>query len=375
MRNLTSAIVKKYVPAGLLIITVTAVVFSPLFSLFLADSSLGKHAYQEMLFQVIANNALPGKLSDREIVRKAVYYTRSNIFTLSDSVPYSAKHFEYLIEGIGWCDYLSQVLCRILAAKGISARYIFLMDENNISPHTVAEVCIKGKWVGVDPLFNIIYSDTRGNLFGISEITPHIIPGLSDMLIIKNNRQELYEAITEAYLRTYPLKNPPKISDDFLKEKHILDIIMKLYVNILGERFTDVYQDIYIANTLYKKKTEAEKLWYRARNYDLFGRIDKALPLYTRIIADYPESTYHQRAYIFLSLLLMQKNRFQEAKELLYEFAKIYPDSRWRNDQPFYLARCCEELQDMPNAVKYYTMAKEGRFILEAVQRLNEISH
>jgi len=299
--------VSKIVIRGFLFL-VTVLVFSPLISLICANSSLGRHTYYEISFQVIAKNELPDS-SAEEITRAAVDYTRGHLRLFADSRPYSGKPFDYLIEGVGWCDYQAKVLCKLLAAKGIPCRYAFLMVDENVanSPHTVAEVYIRGKWVVVDPLFGLIYQDDRGERIALEEATPEVVSMLPQMVSIKRHNPEVFECIMAIAERTYPLPYPPQRSDDFLSEKHIFDLIADKYVQIFGIKFAHLYQDIFLNLTAPKIQEPARRLWYKARNYHLYGRKEKAHTLYRQILAQYPNSRYQERTEVFLKELPIQK--------------------------------------------------------------------
>ncbi|MDD4910095.1 MAG: transglutaminase domain-containing protein [Candidatus Omnitrophica bacterium] len=264
-----------------LIAAASVILLSPLISLLFANSSLGRHAYHEVSFQVIAMKELPSSASLEGTIQSAVDYTRSRLgHYFSDSRPYAGKPFDYLVEGVGWCDYQAKVLCKLLAAKGISGRYAFLMvnDDVSSSPHTVAEVYYRGKWGVVDPLHNLIYRNDRGEAVTLEEITA--------------------ETGSPAYL--YPIRHAPVRSDDFLSEKHLFDLIANKYARIFGRAFAVVYQDAYLGMTAPKIKDPAARMLYKARNYHLYGRNEKARLLYRQILSNYPANRFSERAGIFL---------------------------------------------------------------------------
>ena len=358
---------------GCIILIITAVFFSPLISLLFSQSSLGRHLYREISFVVIAGNELPKSASIKELMQSAIDYTRTHLWIFGDSRPYPGKPLDYLIEGVGWCDYHAKILCKLLAIKGIHARYAFLLNKEKISPHTVAEVYVKDKWCGVDPLLDIIYYDEEGQMIELEKVTPAMIARIPSVISIKSNNQDLFEQIVNMAKKTYPLPHLPKRSESFLSEKHIFDFIADIYVKIFGRKFTDFYQDIFIRHYMVTIDDPVERLWLEARNYDLYGRLEKAKPIYRQLLRDYPGSTFRRRTIVFLSQLLIKQQRFKEAGIILQQFLTEYPDGNWKNDCHYYIGLCYEELCDIPNAILYYKRARGARLHLEACRRLSSL--
>ena len=170
---------KRIVPCLSCALTALAliVVLSPFIALVLPDP-WSRHMYHEISFQLIAGNELPETRSPDAIIQSAIDYTRRHLWLFDSQNPYSGKPFDYLVEGVGWCDYHAKVFCRLLAARGLHARYVFLKDQNGISPHTVAEVFISDQWRAVDPFFNLTYSRHDGEHATLETLTPGFVTAL-----------------------------------------------------------------------------------------------------------------------------------------------------------------------------------------------------
>lgn len=335
--------------AGIFTLTV---VLSPFIALAL-PGSWRRHVYHEISFQVIARNDLPHLGSKEELILAAVDYTRARVWIFQDSRPYSGHAFDYLVEGVGWCDYQAKVLCMLLAAAGLHARYDFLKDQDGASPHTIAEVRLRGKWRAIDPFFDLNYLDAAGEWAGLESVTPELVTRLPDVSLIKQVNEPLYRNISDVAQRTLPLRHNPQRSDDFLGEKHIFDFAAATYVKLFGERFANSYQDAYLKRYLPTISDPVDRRWQEARNYHLYQRREKAEPLYRAILTDPSASKYHERSTLFLARLLIRSQRFAEAAATLEAFVQRYPDEHW---QYFQLAFCYEQLGKRQQAIDTYQM-------------------
>ncbi|MBI3320649.1 MAG: hypothetical protein HYZ91_00070 [Candidatus Omnitrophica bacterium] len=328
------------------------------------------HVYHEISFQVLARNELSEARTPEEVVRKAIDFTRRNIWVFPDSQPYSAKSFEYLVNGIGWCDYQAKVLCCLLAARGLHARYAFLIDRDGVSPHTVAEVYLHGAWRAVDPLFSLIFAKETGEWATLEELTPDFIESLPDMVLLGTANPDIHAHILELAKRTFPLPRPPHRSDDFLKEKHPFDGLADAYVAFCGKRFAEWYQDQFLRRHLATIQDPNERLWQEARNYQLYRRFTRAEPLYRALLARELTHTRREQTTLFLSRLLRREARFWEAREVLEAFLQESPQTPWVQ---FQLALCYEGLHDTSQAIAHYEQyqqLRDDKFAPEVLRKL-----
>ena len=212
---------KQIITLGLaMLASLTAVVLlSPLIAL--VNPFWIRHVYSEISFQLIAQTKLSASSEPDAIVQSAVDYTRRHLWIFEDSRPYAGHPFDYLVEGVGWCDYYAKVFCQLLAARGLHARYDFLKDESGVSPHTIAEVYVDGKWRALDPFFNLNYMDETGERATLQAMTPDRVNELPEVLTLEHVNEPLYRNIMEVAKRTFPLPRAPQRSDDFLADKHL----------------------------------------------------------------------------------------------------------------------------------------------------------
>ena len=346
------------------------VVLSPLIALF-APLPLQRHVYHEMAFQLIANRELGHSHAPEEIVNAAVDSSRRRLWLVDNVAPYPGKPFDYLVEGVGWCDYTAKVFCKLLAAKGIHARYVFLRDGRGRSPHTVAEVYLHGQWRVVDPFFSVVYPIGNG-WARLEDITPAMVEALPEIALLKQTKSGFPGTVVSVGKRTFPLPEPPTRSDDFMADKHIFDWVADAYVNVFGSRVADWYQDLFLQRRLAGIPDPVDRLWVQARHYHLFGRLSLAEPCYRRLLALNP-SRYHERTTLFLARMLIWGHHYREARDVLNTYLGTAPDTPWAH---FQIALCDDALHDQPETIRHlYRYLELGgwKYAVQAMARIAQL--
>jgi len=90
-----------------------------------------------------------------------------------------------IIAGSGWCNHQSEACMWFLAKQGIPSRLLFLMNnDNSASHHTIAEAYADGRWIIVDPLFDIEARNAQGGLISRDDVLKNINL-LTDLPIMK----------------------------------------------------------------------------------------------------------------------------------------------------------------------------------------------
>lgn len=77
------------------------------------------------------------------------------------------------------CSEMALLYCGVLSALGILSRKIYLyrniFDEYDL--HATVEVFLNGKWVIMDPTFNVSFSDSQGQFLSAQEIKEYFLSG------------------------------------------------------------------------------------------------------------------------------------------------------------------------------------------------------
>ena len=359
------------VAAGLGITGLAAVLLAPVLALWM-PGTVAQHAYDEFSFALIARRVLPAAGTPEQLIQAATDYSKRHLWLIDNPVPYDGKPFDYLVEGIGWCDYAVKVFGRLLATRGMHVRYAFLKDAQGSSPHTLAEVYVRGKWRVADPFFNLIYKTESGEWPSLEDVTPDFVDRLPQMARLRATTSEAVPNILDVARRTYPLPQPPQRSDDFLRDKNLFDWITDAYARLLGRRFACWYQDQYLRR-LAAIPDPQQRLWYQARHYHLYGRLEEAERAYRALWAQRPVARYAERLPLFLSRLLIRQRRFAEALAVLEEDLREHPGNRWTH---YHLALCYEGAGDRAKAITHferYQTLHGTKFALEASAHLHRL--
>jgi hypothetical protein len=97
---------------------------------------------------------------------------------------------------------------RLLQAQKIKTRMLYLLNaEGTTSPHTIGEAYIEGRWVILDPMFEVIVYNKDGKLISRTDIlkNPDIIknlPVFQERLRDKdvyNNDEKRFNAFIDCY--------------------------------------------------------------------------------------------------------------------------------------------------------------------------------
>lgn len=340
----------------LFIFIIASFLSAPFFSLIL-KASLRDHTYRAIIMHVIAQEETRGIKSDLEITKKLFYYTaKHTLLNPGDLLPYEDKELGYLINGLVYCDYAADILATLCAHKGIPARYAMLMDKDGVSPHTITEVFLDGKWRIFDPAEISYYRTKSGELATLEDLSED-----PDLILENKRMQKIYPAgLPDVYKKMFPLPLPPQRSASKIKRVTPFDRIGFFYYALWGERFLRPYQDLYLRIKTAKMEG-AERLYYLARNYQLVHRTDEAIEKYNGLLKTYPEGKYASRAALFLAFIYMdQKNDYLKAIEVL-ESLIDRPESIYERYALYYIGKCYQVLGENSKAQQYFDLS--GLFI------------
>ncbi len=303
----------------------------PVISLFLPQE-FRDHLYRQLSNRVIADRETAGLTSKEEIAFKLFDFTHNHMFLPKNSTPYPGKPLDYLINGVGWCDYEAKVFNVLLSKKGIPSRYAMLMDKDGVSRHTISEVYLNNRWCVFDPIEYTYFKLANGEYATLDDLSqnPQLIFEHSKLKNLEANNKNAYKACKDWYLSMFPLPMPPERSKVFTNRITIFDKVFDLYVFLFGKAFTNIYQDIYLSKKLLFFKEPDYRLFYAARNYKFYGRRELAINAYTSLLKEFPNSKYCDDSLFFLALLYIDIDRNPDkAISILNKMLQDYPDSEW----------------------------------------------
>jgi len=339
-----------------------AIFLAPFTSLVLSGS-LRDHTYRELIMHVIAVQETRGLSSKSDIAKKLFYYTAKNtLLNPGDVLPYEEKDLGYLINGLVFCDYQADILANLCAQRGIPARYCMLKDKTGVSPHTLTEIFLDGKWRVFDPAQICYYSTATGELATLQDLSqnPDLIFQHKRMQKIKEDSSDTYASLVSVYKKMFPLPQPPQRSSSKIKRISVFDRIGFIYYALGGENFLRTYQDLYLKIRT-KNMTPQQKIYYLARNYQLVQRLAEATAAYHSLIRDYPDSSYFNRAVIFLSFIYSdQKKDYRHAIKTLSLLLKEPRNTPYQKYAWYYIGKSYMSLGRNAEAKAY--LEKSGLF-------------
>lgn len=365
-----------WLPVGL---GVVAVLLAPVWILWCPGAHAWRdHAYRTLLYARIAQHVMPASASVDEEIDRAAEYVQTHLWTPSNSIPYDGKPLDYLVTGVGWCDYLAKTFVNLLGVRGIPSRYAMLLQANGNSPHTVAEVQTGGRWGAYDVLFGVRFlNNGNGRSMTLEELSaaPHALEQQPALIALRGALPEKAEIIQQVYASVLPLAIPPRRSRPGTSNLTPFDHVLLTYARWGGPRFTAWYQDRYLAATgLALASTPAETLRL-ARHWHLAGRTTLAKHAYKRCAADRVDSTVATESQFWLGLLEWELEG--EAETALRTFANLTtqsPRDRWAPVAWYYMGRCEEALGHPTEAQAWYQAAAASDFA-SAWPRLVRLQH
>ncbi len=108
------------------------------------------------------------------------------------------------------CSNLAIVLRSALATQQIPSRKVWLMRNmlDTKDTHVTVEVLLKGKWVLLDPTFNLSFTNPQGELLSAQEVHNALLRGESNNIKIKEYGQGKYPLqLKDYYIHFLPLFN------------------------------------------------------------------------------------------------------------------------------------------------------------------------
>lgn len=131
------------------------------------------YIYGYFLFRRIGSNLTVNIKDDFDKATMVAFWVFENIKQLERHpyIPVIDDNFLNIYKrGFGFCDQGAHVYATMMHWLGFETKLLMLRKEDGVSPHTVAVVKVKGKFMVVDTSFKFIFAEGRGKPVGIDEI-------------------------------------------------------------------------------------------------------------------------------------------------------------------------------------------------------------
>lgn len=124
--------------------------------------------------------------------------------------------WELARRGFGQCDQVNHILATLATFAGYDARQLFLWKtpDHLVSPHSVAEVNVNGKWVVVDAWQGVVWEAPDGTLLSADQATPELMDrfGYTQW----GMQADWFKNGTE--FRTFPYESPQAFAQKVLRK-------------------------------------------------------------------------------------------------------------------------------------------------------------
>ena len=192
------------------------------------------------------------------------------------------------IRGWSFCDGVAMAYVQLLERRGLEGQLLFLRWEDGGSPHSVATVKVDGKWRGMDVYYGTYSLTVDGSLATPEEIASGQAPVTWDpanpptnlSIVEKEIWPELFMYSTPFYQTGFPGR-----------ARSLLRTVAGWGARVAPNLIQDLYlltpPPVYgdSGGTEWEEwSDDGDKALWRARNYDLFDRTEKARAEYKKVI-------------------------------------------------------------------------------------------
>ena len=343
------------------------------FLLAYAPQKINDYAYRSLSKSKIANYVAGNEVDDEEIIRKIFNFVTFNLTILKSSKLANLSPYQNLVRGISWCGQQDLLIMSLLDKKGIISR------GQDVQNHTVTEVLLDGRWRLIDPLFEAQYYNKKGELAGHEEI----LSGYGTKVFSETvEARKLYnlpwahEKPSNLYIPDPIQFHPDGQSPVFreLRKKNkptrlIVDTAISLGLQVYGTFYSEWFQDRFLRMQgqlqdpgedwfggyleKYQRNDKAYTTFFKARNFHLHQRYEKAIRSYDKVVIDFPGSIWADESEFFKGQLLFELKKYRDAINILSKIANNFEKQR-SGQASHVLGLVFENLGDINKAKKYY---------------------
>lgn len=379
------------------IVLVVATLALPAASI-LASPTLRDYLYRQASYQLLADRVAGGETDPGRIAERMVDYVAESLYPgggpVIDTTPWSD-----LVRGVAWCDQHDMALGTLLAKHGIHARLAFMRDNRMSGPHVMVEVLLDGEWRVFDPYYGLVFRDARRAGFVTLDDLSLDRSIIYDQPRVRALPAGAKRGLAVMFSSMFPIVNPPVRWDSILSTvdrgplRSGVSSLVRLGLRWLGPTSAHVFQDLYLlllpdrlaslhevvdGTTRPRIRSRSEDpalfLYYRARNYHLYGRTAPAERLYREVLLRYPGSPYAEKSLFFSGMLGLQGpgGDPRQAAARLSAFLDKYPQSEWVDLAHYSLGLAWERAGVPERARGQYGLADSDPF-LDAAYRLSRL--
>lgn len=332
----------------------------------LANRGTAYFAYKEIAYKTMADRLASSSDGPEEAAMRISEYYHRYLFTPLGAQAVDKDTYNDIIRGIAYCDQKAWGMSAFLAKRGIDSRMIMAVNPDGQSNHTALEANIGGKWRYFDPQYALVIRRKDGELASYNDMCE------DSSLLVDSPRMCLLEKACPAefeIVSKYLEKNvfnpgviKPVIWNSPAKSKgnakRALSGVLDTYVAFFGRKFSCLFQDAYLG--IYSGKGGHNADYLLARNYDIYGRYDKAAYYYRKFIGNSSSDAERYSAMLFLSIIYTNSGDYEAAIGTLRTMMAEQASSKWASSMYYWLGYNYEARNDAEKAADCYrTSIKE----------------
>jgi hypothetical protein len=315
--------------------------------------------YREFLYSVVARRVTRGTGSAAS--RQAAVERLHEFVYLNVRTPYPWLIYDspadVLIRGFGYCDQAVLVFIHLLDHIGVSGRQTLLKRADGVSPHTVSEVFLDEEWRVFDTLYGFVPRRLDGQpaaavdfrsmpeLLKFSRVDPAWYRNTEVTVTLGSGGSESHQASTRGDFSGLVAWIPDWLAGG----------IQDLYLLLRPPTYTTT-----TGKVVEDYRNPDSRLFFKARNFQVFLRARKTEAAYEELLRRYPSSDYADDALYELALLrLSQLGDPESALATLEVFFKQHPSSPWTGDARYLQGRAEEERGNCGRAAALYAELTE----------------
>ncbi|MFA5164081.1 MAG: tetratricopeptide repeat protein [Candidatus Omnitrophota bacterium] len=329
----------------------------------LANKYTAYFAYKEITYKTMADSIAGGPGGPEEEATRISSYLHRHLFTPFGAQAVDKDTYNDIIRGIAYCDQKAWGMSAFLAKRGIDSRMVMTVNPDGQSNHTILEVDIEEGWRYYDPQYSLVIRGKDDELASYSDICrePSLLVNSHRMRLLKKACPAEYGIISK-YLEKNVF-NPgiikPIVWNSSAKSKggaaRVLSRVLDVYVTIFGSKFSRLYQDAYLG--VYSGKGGHNADYLLARNYDIYGRYDKAVHYYRKFIRNSSSDDERYPAMLFLSIVYTKKGDYKAAIDTLKAMIEETGSSKWASSIYYWLGYNYEARNEAEKAADCYRIS------------------
>ena len=255
--------------------------------------------------------------------------------------------------GFGYCDQLSHIVATFAFFAGHDARMLFLRRADGVSPHTVTQVYIGGRWVLVDSWIGAVLRDDADQMLTVDDI-------LDRPYLLHKFAYDTVGITPDLFARGIPFRSFPYDS--------IPDLVSRLDRKVTGnDKPPEVTSSVItsplpsdappatsspVAPHASREQIAAEIVAYdSARRAHLDTHYDKAIDGYAQVLSDLVDAPIARAVRFQLGLAYLDNNLPEQSKAAFDLALRADPNSEWTPSSLFFRAEARARLGQHHGAV------------------------